>query len=240
MPLSRYFGKPETNADKFIAHFPLPLEKGEKSLPQWTDLSLWMKLQMSMLLMYEYASLSFCIHVHPKLEEKWGNEGRNPTAEIRDRLRKELDRLPIESKSGVDWFFTTEGWTDENKRYPTGFKKIEKTFLHIHGAIALPDEVSRHDIERAVERACGHGVRGYETIPRAIRFREFYSEGPAFGIYILKFLKRKDERLAERRTAFSRTLTQASRDFWEGISGRWEVYHGMLYGDQAMERNAKR
>lgn len=237
-PLSRYFGKPEANACKFIAHFPLPLEKGENSLPKWEDLSLWMKVQIAMLFMYEYATLAFTIHIHPKLEARFVSKGKNPTAETRNRIRKELAKIPGVSSDGVDWFFCMEGDTDKNKYGSNGYKKLEKTNLHIQGAIDLPDGVAETQIRAALGRACGHGIRGYSNQPRAIHFGDFHTEGPYYGTYLLKFLRRRDERLAERRTAFSRTLTQSSTDFWNGISGRWDVYHGMLYAEQTMARNA--
>lgn len=233
-PLSLYFGKPEKNTSRLISHFPLPLKSGEVRFPKWSELSKWLKIQTAMLLMHEYASLVFHIHIHPKLERKWYKEGRNPCKEVRNRIRKELAKLDNCPAEGMDWFFSIEGFTDTNKRYPNRFKKIEKTYLHIHGAIGLVDGIGKSEIELAIGRACGHGLRGYSVVPSAISTESYERGGPAFGIYVLKYERRRDDRLAERRVAFSRSLTQASEDFWNGITGRWDEYHQTLYAEKAM------
>lgn len=146
--------------------------------------------------------LTFSIHIHSRLEKQWVQQGKDPRAMMRDRLRRELDE---HVGYGIEHFFVIEGWS-----------KLAKapTRLHIHGGVSLHEGTSRRKIMMAAGRAAGHGIKGYPREPRAVHSDMFYRHGPAYINYLFKSVRRKDDRLNNRRVTRSRQLTALVRDFW--------------------------
>jgi hypothetical protein len=213
-PLSVYTGKPDKPKPRNPGPYqlpnitPFPVTKQEhngRPLPQWEDLSQWMKVQVvPMAYMGDFQT--FNINIHPDLESDWVSAGDDPRRKMRDRVRKELDRA---FDTGREFFFVIEGWSKDTQA---------PTHLHIHGGAALREAGDDLKIEEAVGRAAGHGLSGSSNIPRAIHSKPFRVEQAAYATYLFKAAKRHDPRLPVRRLAMSNSLTGTARLFWETIT----------------------
>ena len=213
-PLSVYLGKPGHRYNKVLTSFPVDRRlNGGQVMPSWDDLSSWLKMQVAVLLLDQWEFQTFNVDIHKDLQRAWISEGRDVRATIRDRLRREFDK-GVRPK--LEHFFVIEAWSKKTKA---------PTKLHIHGAAAIypnePNEGSK--IMDAVARAAGHGLRGYTKQSRAVNGRMFTRDGPAYINYLFKSVRRRDDRLNERRVTMSRSVVRATRDFWEKtITGRVE------------------
>jgi hypothetical protein len=177
-------------------------------MPQWEDLSAWMKVQLSVMLLHEWSFHTFDIHLHSDLESQWLRQGRDLRVTLRDRLRRELDKLVGPQR---EFFFVIEGWS-KKARAPT--------VVHIHGGAAIYNDEEDENIETAAARACGHQLKGYSKQRRAVHGQPFTREGADYINYLFKSVTRKDERLPERRLTMSRSVVSATREFWNTITGR--------------------
>lgn len=209
-PLSVYLGKPGHRFNNALTRFPVRKQPNGLPMPQWDDLSSWLKMQLAVMLMDEWKFMTFNIVIHTDLERKWLDEQRDVRAVMRDRLRRELDRAV---RPRLEHFFVIEGWSKRDKA---------PTALHIHGAAAIyPDEpADARRIVLAAGRAAGHGLAGYPRQRRAVHGRMFTRAGPAYINYLFKSVRRKDDRLNDRRVTMSRSVVSATRDFWDTITGR--------------------
>jgi hypothetical protein len=205
-PLSVYAGKPNGSPDKRLTVFPVRKQPNGLPMPHWNDLSAWMKVQLAVMAMNNWRVQTFNIHIHSDLEHDWVATGRDPRKMMRDRLRKEFDRLVYPR---LDWFFIIEGWSS---------KSSAETFLHIHGAAASFETGDDVKIMNAAGRAAGHGIKGFEDMPRAVHGRTFTRERAGYANYLFKASKRRDDRLAERRLTMSRSMVGGARDFWNLIT----------------------
>ncbi|UYY59742.1 hypothetical protein [Sphingomonas sp. S2-65] len=174
-------------------------------MPQWDDLSDWMKIQV-MALTYDKEFLTFNIRIHPNLEDRWVAAAADPRAKMRDRVRSELDKAV---GTGREFFFIIEGWSKDTNG---------PTYLHLHGGAAIRAAGDHVKVEAAVARAAGHGQRGFSAVPRAIHSAMFSTHQAAYATYLLKAARRPDPRLPDRRMAVSNSMTQTARLFWESIS----------------------
>ncbi|MFN3474445.1 MAG: hypothetical protein ACK4ZW_10430 [Blastomonas sp.] len=210
-PLSVYLGVagPNSKFNKGLAPFPLRKQKNKRSWPHWNDLSLWLKVQLAVMLMDEWSLQTFNIHIHPKLEVKWVSEEKDVRAEIRDRLRKELAVI----RPGLEHVFVVEGWSKLSKA---------PTILHIHGCAIIDNPGDGDRIIAAAMRAAGQGIRGHPVTRRARHGAIYTKAGPRYVNYLLKSVRKHDDRLTKRRLTMSRSIVDATRDFWHGISGRNE------------------
>lgn len=207
-PLSVYLGKPGNPFNETLAPFPVRNQENGRPMPQWKDLSVWLKVQLAVMVLHEWTFQTFNIHLHPDLESSWVGNGRDVRMAIRDRLRRELDSLLTPRR---EFFFVVEGWS-KHTRSPTR--------LHIHGGAAIYEPGDDQKIEDAAARACGHGLKGYSNQPRAVHSDEFTRAGPAYINYLFKSVSRHDDRLPDRRLTMSRSVVEAARDFWDTITGR--------------------
>jgi hypothetical protein len=207
-PLSVYMGKPGNPFNETLAPFPVGTQPNKRPMPQWNDLSAWMKVQLSVMLLHQWTFQTFNIHIDPKLEKQWLNEGRDVREVMRDRLRRELDRHLAPRR---EFFFVVEGWSKHTKA---------PTRLHIHGAAAIYESGDGEKIEAAAARAAGQGLRGRKYQPRAVHSDPFTRAGPAYINYLFKSVNRRDARLPERRLTMSRSVVNATRDFWNTITGK--------------------
>jgi hypothetical protein len=217
-PLSVYIDDQDHRHAKVLSPFPirnLPRaefpQSSHRPMPQWNDLSRWLKMQLAVMLMDEWTFQTFNIHIHPDLEKEWVKESRDVRVMMRDRLRRELDKLV---RPGLEHFFVIEGWS-KLTRAPT--------MLHIHGAAAIyPGEPrDARNIMLAAGRAAGHGLKGYSRRKRAVHGQMFTRAGPRYINYLLKAVNRKDDRLNDRRVTMSRSVVKATRELWEkDITGR--------------------
>lgn len=112
-------------------------------MPHWNDPSKWLKVQQAVWVFDAWKFLTFNVHLHPELENKWVAEGRDVRKLIMAELRRELSRLV---RPKPEFFFVVEGWSVRD-RAPTR--------LHIHGGVAVLGPIEEPMIEAAVERACG-------------------------------------------------------------------------------------
>lgn len=208
-PLSVYMGvegmKPSLN--KWLAPFPKRTQDNGRPMPHWNDLTLWLKVQLAVMLMDEWSFQTFNIHIHPKLEAKLVAEGKDVRAEIRDRLRKELAVI----RPGLEHFFVIEGWSKFTKA---------PTILHIHGGALIDEPGDGERIKDAAMRASGQGIRGHPVTPRARHGAVFTKAGPRYVNYLFKSVRKQDDRLEKRRLTMSRSIVDATRDFWHEITGR--------------------
>lgn len=174
-------------------------------MPQWEDLSQWMKVTTATVICHEWELLTFNINLHPDLESKLVVDG-NVRSRLAERLRKQLGK---EIGLGREYFFVIEGHNSGNGA---------QTYLHMHSAIALNDLSERAQIKNALARAAGQGVRGGVRIPRSVHTAKFETVRAAYMNYLFKFALRLDPRLDERRLVMSNSMTQAARDFWHNIA----------------------
>lgn len=209
-PLSVYLGKSGNPYNHLLTAFPVRNQPNGRPMPQWEDLSAWMKVQLSVMLLHEWSFHTFDVHLHPNLEKQWLTQGRDIRETVRDRLRRELDKHLTPKR---EFFFVIEGWSKQ-ARAPT--------IVHIHGGAAIYDDEEDEKIEIAAARACGHGLKGYSRQPRAIYGQPFTREGAGYINYLFKSVTRKDARLPERRLTMSRSVVAATREFWNTITGRIE------------------
>lgn len=206
-PLSVYVGKLSHRQGDLLTRFPITTQDDGRPMPPWNDLSLWMKVQLAVMVMHEWSFQTFNIHIHPDLEMKWVAADRDPRIMMRDRIRRELDR---HVRSNLDWFFVVEGWSPKNG----------ETLLHVHGGAASFEIGDDRKIMTAVSRAAGHGIRGYSHAPRAVHGRPFSRHTAGYVDYLFKATRRKDDRLGERRVTMSRTMSGGARAFWELVTGQ--------------------
>jgi hypothetical protein len=173
-------------------------------MPQWDDLSQWMKVMMSAMVCHQWHLLTFNIHLHPDLEsELVAAQSVRPV--LAERMRKHVGR---EVGKGREYFFVIESFSKET---------LEPTILHIHGAVAVYDRIEADRLEAAVARAAGH-VRGASKQDRAVNSKPFERLRAGYGNYLFKFAKRFDPRLDDRRLVMSQSMTRAARDLWIDIT----------------------
>lgn len=145
-PLSVYLGKPGHRYNKVLTPFPVGQQLNGGAMPQWHDLSPWLKMQLAVMLLDQWQFQTFNIHIHRDLEEDWVKEERNVRATMRDRLRRELDKIV---RPGLEHFFVIEGWSKKDKK---------PTLLHIHGGAAIYPEtlfVEEETAEKRYEHVAG-------------------------------------------------------------------------------------
>ncbi len=207
-PLSVYGGKPETKPGLTLTRFPIRNQANGRPMPHWDDLSGWMKVQLAIMAMNNWAVQTFNIHIHSDLEAAWIAAGKDPRVMMRDRMRKEFDRLV---RPRLDWFFIIEGWSQ---------KTNAPTILHVHGAAVSFEPGDDRKIMDAAARAAGHGLKGYAPMPRAVHGRQFTRERAAYANYLFKAARRRDDRLGSRRLTMSRSMVGGAREFWEMITGQ--------------------
>lgn len=208
-PLSVYMGitGPKAKFNHVLAPFPKRTQDSGRAMPHWNDLTLWLKVQLAVMLMDEWSFQTFSIHIYPDLESKWVSEGRDVRAQVRDRLRKELASI----RPDLEQFFVVEGWSKLTKA---------PTRLHIHGAALIDPGEDGERIVDAAMRAAGQGQRGRPVTHRARHGALFTRAGPRYTNYLLKSVRKADPRLVEKRFTMSRSIVDATRGFWHEITGR--------------------
>lgn len=208
-PLSVYFGKEEKDPKlRKLSVFPKTKQPNGAPMPHWDDLSKWLKVQQATWVFANWKFLTFNVHLHPELENKWVAEGRDVRKLVMGELRRELTRLV---RPKPEFFFVIEGWSVRDKG---------PTRLHVHGGVAVLDPAEEPMIKVAIERACGHGVAGRRRTHRAVHFKPFKVERAAYMNYLFKAERKADPRLGDRRLAMSQSAVGAARDFWHMLTGR--------------------
>lgn len=174
-------------------------------MPQWNDLSQWMKVTMATVVCHEWDLLTFNINLHPELEADLVAKDMVRTG-LSERVRKHLGRAV---GNGREYFFVIEGHSTL-----TG----AQTYLHMHGAIATHAPRENKLIEDALARAAGHDLAGRGRVSRAVHTAWFETIRAAYMNYLFKFTLRRDPRLDERRLVMSTAMTQAAREFWNDVA----------------------
>lgn len=205
-PLSVYYGKENRPASWELSPFPMGRQANGRPMPQWKDLSQWLKVGMATEVCNQWDLLTFNINLHPELERELVAKG-SVRIKLAERVRKQLG---MAIGPGREYFFVIEGHSKD-----TG----AQTHLHMHGAIVTADHGEVATIKDALARAAGHDVAGRGRVARAVHSAWFTTIRPAYMNYLFKFTLRRDPRLDDKRLVMSISMTQAARDFWEYISG---------------------
>ena len=174
-------------------------------MPQWEDLSQWMKVNVAVIVGFEWELLTFNINLHPDLESDLTQQGKLRQT-LSERVRKHLGRSVGPSR---EYYFILEG-----------HEKLAgaATHLHLHGAIALRTGDNVKALMNALAKAAGHDIAKRSRIPRAVHSQSFQVIQAAYANYLFKFARRPDPRLDERRLVMSRGMTQAAKMFWNDIA----------------------
>lgn len=204
-PLSVFYGKPDKPGSWELTPLPLGKQVNGRQMPQWDDLSQWMKVALATMVCHEWELLTFNVNLHPALERDLVSQG-SVRSRLAARVRKHLARS---IGRGREYFFVLEGHEKD-----TG----NQTHLHLHGAIVANGKPDRMTIKKALGKAAGHNIRGSKAIPRAVHSKWFEMMRVAYPNYLFKFTLRFDPRLEVRRLVMSDAMTQAARMFWEDIS----------------------
>jgi len=191
--------------------FPIREQHNGRPMPQWKDLTYWLKIHLIIMMLSEIADYktlyTFNIDIHPSLVSKMKSKGKDDIRSIiRDRVRKALRIV----EKDIPFFFVVEG-TSRRTGLPTK--------LHVHGGVAFLDKSKMDVLRKALAKACGQGVRGMTTTPRHLVATWFYGGGDRWGNYILKFVDIADARLSDRRLTISRHANMAGQALWEIITG---------------------
>jgi hypothetical protein len=213
-PLSVYLPDQRTPKGKFAAQFPVTHQRNGSVMPQWKDLSKWLKVQLAVMVLHSWRLITFNINLHPDIEERMVHNDQNVRKVLMASMGREL-RL-VSGLKDREFYFVIEGWS-KTTRAATG--------LHVHGAMVVweDDGEKAVDLVAAVARACGHGVAGRKAPRRAIHAKPFERERPGYVDYLFKATKKGDARLDDRnRLAMSRTAVDGTRHFWEVITGQAE------------------
>ena len=116
-----------------VSPFPMDLQVNSRPMPQWKDLSQWMKVTMATIVCHEWKLLTFNVNLHPDLETDLIATGE-VRRKLGERVRKHLAKAV---GGGREYFFVIEGHSKAS-RTPTR--------LHMHGAIALHDGAEQRGI----------------------------------------------------------------------------------------------
>jgi hypothetical protein len=173
-------------------------------MPQWEDLSQWMKVMIATLLGHQWDLLTFNVHLHPELETRLAASGAL-REKLAERVRKELTK----AVGKREFFFVIESFSKD-----TGLPVI----VHMHGAVCAYDRSEAVALEGALLRAAGHNVGGRQQTARATSSRWFELLRVAYGNYLFKFARKFDPRLDDRRLVMSQPMTAAARDLWIDIT----------------------
>jgi hypothetical protein len=203
--LSVFYGKHDRPSSWQLSPFPMGKQENGRPMPQWQDLSQWMKVTIATVVCHEWDLLTFNINLHPDLEADLVSTGK-----VRQKLSERVRKHVVRSLgAGREYFFVIEGHSNW-----TGMP----THLHIHGAFAAREGESLEMIEDVLCKAAGHDLRGRGRSSRAAKSDWFRLMQVAYPNYLFKFTLRRDPRLDEKRLVMSNAMTQAARDFWHDIS----------------------
>lgn len=204
-PLSVFYGKERLPEGLTASPFPMVLQDNGRPMPQWKDLSQWMKVTMATIVSHEWDLLTFNINLHPELEAELVAKGQVRPG-LAERMRKHLSRSV---GPGREYFFVIEGHSQGTS---------QPTYLHIHGAIAMRDGDAEKDVRMALAKAAGQEVHGRSKMQRAVHTKWFETFRVAYPDYLFKFRTRRDPRLDDTRLVMSRGMTQAASMFWSDIA----------------------
>ena len=208
-PLSVFYGKPDRPNHWELSPFPMLMQDNGRPMPQWKELSPWMKVMIATMMGHQWELLTININLHPDLEAKLISLG-----DVRGKMREAITRNIRRSLgSPREFFFVIEGQSKDTLA-PTG--------LHLHGAICVHERQEIDALRSAVLLAAGQTAK--RRVPRALHTKPFETIRVAYVDYLFKFAKTFDARLEERRLAMSRPMTQAASTFWQDITRvrEWE------------------
>ncbi len=226
-PFSLYLPQTSPTFNDALTAFPMTARPDGRPMPDWPDLTPWLQMQVTLMAMEQYGTLTVDIHIHQEIVDRCLATGLDMHVYIRDRVRKELqDHSDIDEK--LDYFFVIEGNRSKINRW-TGTPQSVKTKPHIHGAVVLLDDTDPTAVTEAVARACGQTIGNRGQTPRSVHSKLYEDRGGAYVDYILKYRKSRDSRLPERRHTFSNGAIGGGKLFWEGLTGKWPGFTTMPY-----------
>jgi hypothetical protein len=200
--LSVFYGKQELPWQ--LTPFPIGVQDSGRPMPQWEDLSQWLKVMIATMLGHQWDLLTFNIHLHPDLEAQLVASGQL-RAKLAERVRKHVTRVVGKR----EFFFVIEG-----AQKGTG----DPVILHMHGAVCAYEPGEAQRLQEALARAAGHNVAGRRQTPRAVHTKWFEVIRVAYVDYLFKFAKKFDSRLDHKRLVMSHPMTAAARDLWIDIT----------------------
>ncbi len=203
--LSVFYGKEDKPTSWELSPFPMGKQVNGRPMPQWKDLSQWMKVSIATVVCHEWDLLTFNINLHPALEAELVATGE-VRAKLSERVRKHIVRA---IGPGREYFFVVEGHSSL-----TG----AQTYLHMHGAIATRAPGELELVKGALAKAAGQDLKGRRRVARSVHAAWFKTIRAAYMDYLFKFTLRRDPRLDEKRLVMSNAMTQAARDFWNDIA----------------------
>jgi hypothetical protein len=201
-PLSVFYGNEDLPWD--LTPFPIGVQENGRPMPQWEDLSQWLKVMIATMLGHQWDLLTFNIHLHPVLESRLVASGKL-RAKLAERVRKHVSR----AVGKREFFFVIEG-----AQKGTGNPVI----LHMHGAVCAYEPSEARQLREALARAAGHNVDGRQQTPRAVHTTWFEVIRVAYVDYLFKFARKFDPRLDDKRLVMSQPMTAAARDLWIDIT----------------------
>jgi hypothetical protein len=184
-------------------------ELGPDNLPEWEKLTEFMKLFIGFDIGMEFNSgYSFTAHILPSLVTRWSPSKTGLMANIRQNLRREMDKQGIRK---LPFCLVVETRTRSGK---------SRTKPHLHGYCICDDALDATRFKVALEQAFNPGLRllgrrhpvevepsydhrGKEFIGRAVWVK-----------YFTKNVDRWEAILGRRRVFISRSLVQMIRDAW--------------------------
>lgn len=185
-------------------------EQDPRKLPRWKDLTEFMKFHVAFMATESLDGYAFTSKIHPDLLGNWMGEDR-----FLERVVKRLkDGLAKQDIPRIEFAFVIEMRTRGGK---------SRTAPHLHGFVIPPTplDITRFKIafEGALHRARGalpqKGKKAWHQHPAYDRDK---GDGRGFGRwtnYILKNVRRYDQRVRGRRVYMSQSITQAAQEFWK-------------------------
>jgi len=102
-PLSPYLGVIAPFPKSTRTAFPMTHQWNGRPMPPYKDTSWWFKFDLLAIVMQEYGFVEFTIHVHPKLEQKWIKDGRDPKCELGERVGDEVRKIIDRPAAGWEY-----------------------------------------------------------------------------------------------------------------------------------------
>lgn len=177
-------------------------------LPEWRELS----ERMKMFIAFDYAmelgsAYPFTINISPKYAERLEEMGAEFMANVRQRIRRELEKFGM---MDLPYCFVVETRTRSGK---------SRCRPHLHGFAICDDPIKATMLKVAFENAFAAHLKGRER-GRAVRIERGYSKDGAhtgrfrWVSYMTKNVHFYDPRLGRRRLYMNREFTAFAREGW--------------------------
>lgn len=100
-------------------------------MPQWEDLSQWMKVTIATVVCHEWELLTFNINLHPDLEADLVATGK-----VRQRLSERVRKHVVRSLgAGREYFFVIEGHSKWTGTHPRRLKASTERLIRLRSGV---------------------------------------------------------------------------------------------------------